>query len=212
MRTTCSRSRSRRAKWIPIQLFDSALAASATTLGLLAGIGRGHAALAWLASYAAGRLVLEILRGDTRPSWRGLSEAQWISVAAVIAGAILLPVLVPAAASVAVAAALLTVSRRWRLPRALWITHPEHLTEVHRVVTAAARLPHPRLVTTSARIAITVHAMTDGVLDVVTCGPTFDQTSTIASYLAMSWRVIGVLPGREPGLSHVLLCEHSLDG
>ncbi len=73
----------------PVQALESLWLALVVGVGvaLLLGGGAWTDALAWyVGGYAAGRFVLEFLRGDPdRPHLRGLSEAQWTS-GALLAG------------------------------------------------------------------------------------------------------------------------------
>lgn len=74
----------------PVQLAESWYVAATVAVCdvlLLGGAGEGVATTAYLAAYAAGRFLFELLRGDTgRRHVCGLSEAQWTS--ALILGAI----------------------------------------------------------------------------------------------------------------------------
>ena len=70
---------------VPVQLFEAAWALVAVGAGGLAvatGAPPGTGLTRYVVTYAAGRALLEVARGDgSRPVWRGLSEAQWTSVA-----------------------------------------------------------------------------------------------------------------------------------
>jgi len=77
----------------PVQAAES-LAVTALALGggvlVIAGSGAGGAApgtalALYVAGYGAVRFLLERWRGDRRPGWVGLSEAQWTALAAVAA-------------------------------------------------------------------------------------------------------------------------------
>lgn len=77
----------------PVQLYETAWNL-AVYAAVLTAFRRRHAAgfvtAIYLMLYPVGRFLLEPLRGDARMQWHGLSVAQWISVAAFAAGALLL--------------------------------------------------------------------------------------------------------------------------
>ncbi|MFL6260721.1 MAG: prolipoprotein diacylglyceryl transferase family protein [Thermoanaerobaculia bacterium] len=72
----------------PVQAFESlalfALAAGGSVL-VIAGREPGSALALYMAGYATARFFLERWRGDSRPSFAGLSEAQWTALAALAA-------------------------------------------------------------------------------------------------------------------------------
>jgi prolipoprotein diacylglyceryltransferase len=72
----------------PVQAFESlalwTLAAGGSAL-VIAGRAPGSALALYLAGYATARFLLERWRGDSRPSFAGLSEAQWTALAAMVA-------------------------------------------------------------------------------------------------------------------------------
>jgi hypothetical protein len=68
---------------LPVQLVESAWALCITLYWAfpLATMVQRQAAIHFISWYAAGRLLLEFMRGDfDRMYWHGLSEAQWISI------------------------------------------------------------------------------------------------------------------------------------
>jgi hypothetical protein len=141
---------------VPVQALEAAAVAALVGAGVaVAGTAPGAGFALYVGGYAVLRFCLEDLRGDAvRPSWRGLSEAQWTSLAvaialAVAAGGDLLPgdpVHVIAAAGLAVAAAV-------RLARGPRLLDARHLGEL---AAALARLPagRPRVLATSRGLRI----------------------------------------------------------
>jgi phosphatidylglycerol:prolipoprotein diacylglycerol transferase len=68
---------------VPMQALEAALGAALVCVGLRAR--RGGAFALVLGGYALGRLALEALRDDARPSFGPLSLAQWLSLAVLAA-------------------------------------------------------------------------------------------------------------------------------
>jgi len=67
---------------LPVQALESAIAFSVAAVGgLLVLHARPGIAMAWcVTAYGAARFfILEPLRGDPRPNWRGVSHAQWLA-------------------------------------------------------------------------------------------------------------------------------------
>jgi prolipoprotein diacylglyceryltransferase len=64
------------ARLFPVQLVEATLLLALAVIVAM-NIGRGAFVL-YVSSYAAMRFALELLRGDRRPQFAGLSEAQWI--------------------------------------------------------------------------------------------------------------------------------------
>jgi phosphatidylglycerol:prolipoprotein diacylglycerol transferase len=73
----------------PTQLYESLLALAIAAVLILYLHGRkrydGHVFVAFVASYAVGRFVLEFFRADDRGGLLGLSTSQWLGVAFSIA-------------------------------------------------------------------------------------------------------------------------------
>jgi prolipoprotein diacylglyceryltransferase len=73
----------------PTELYESALGLFATLLALVPlrrGRRDGTAFAVWLATYASGRFVIELLRGDgDRGLYGSLSTAQWVSIGLLLA-------------------------------------------------------------------------------------------------------------------------------
>ena len=81
---------------------------------ILGGARAGTALVHYLAGYAVIRFALELLRGDARPSWRGVSEAQWTAMFVIVAVAIATraPLAIAAAASmIAAGVAIASMNR-----------------------------------------------------------------------------------------------------
>ncbi|HEX2832561.1 MAG TPA: prolipoprotein diacylglyceryl transferase family protein [Thermoanaerobaculia bacterium] len=94
------------ARLVPVQWLESvALLLLATAVALT--IGRG-AFVVYVSSYAVLRFALELLRGDRRPHFAGLSEAQWICVVTAI-------VFAPVAIKLLLALAAVVVMRMRRI-------------------------------------------------------------------------------------------------
>ena len=134
---------------LPVQAIESAAVAClvvASGAVALAGAAPGTAAMLYVSGYAVLRFGFEELRGDTvRRYWRGLSEAQWISLAvvAVELGLAALHVLPsPALAGLATASlaaeVVLVARRRVRVDSPV---EPRRLRELERVAKAIATTP-----------------------------------------------------------------------
>jgi prolipoprotein diacylglyceryltransferase len=137
----------------PVQLIESFAVAALTAVGaarLWAGAAPPGAVLAaQLVGYALLRFVLELGRGDReRPTFAGLSEAQWISVAlasAVVAAELggWLPrsaadLSIAAGLAIALAAVVIARARRGSPHRLL---APDHVAEVARALSRAEAAP-----------------------------------------------------------------------
>ena len=136
---------------LPVQAFEAAAAAALAVGGAVAVlVAPAGTALALVAAgYAAVRLGLELVRGDSvRPSAGGLSEAQWtsLSVAAAAAagagaaGLAVAPWLAAVAAGLAAAAALIVLRRRAD-PDAYALTEPRHVEEIASALGLVTRVP-----------------------------------------------------------------------
>jgi hypothetical protein len=157
------------ARLLPVQLLESAWTLIVVSVGVdlvLAGSAPGTALQWYLVAYAAGRFCLEFARGDAgRPYLLGFSEAQWTSLATVVAvtaaeAAGLLPGLAwPAAAvaaALAVAMAVITVRRRRaQVPRHR-LLHARHVDEIAQALAAppgSARVPDVRTTSCGIRVS-----------------------------------------------------------
>jgi hypothetical protein len=145
----------------PVPLVETAALAAITATGAAAlPFAPPGTAVAWvLLSYGIVRFGLEWLRGDKRPEWMGLSQAQWMSATQAVAvigvwGRAGLPdyaILAPAVAA-ALAYVRLGLGGRLRSRR--------HLLEVRAAVRSAMERPHPGLFlhTTTQGLSIAVSA------------------------------------------------------
>jgi hypothetical protein len=143
---------------VPVQLVESGLAAGLVVAGAsVASTAPGAAFGLYVSGYAVARFGLETLRGDpVRRYARGLSEAQWTSVAVVMATAVLaLAGTLPGRAEHLAAAALLAA---WaplaarRHPRD--VLDPRHVRELARALTQAPGIsPTPAQTSLGLRIS-----------------------------------------------------------
>lgn len=124
------------ARLVPVQWLESgALLLLAMAIALT--LGRG-AFVVYASSYALLRFALELLRGDRRPHFAGLSEAQWICVATAI-------VFAPVAIKLLLAIAALAVMRARRIDvdafaRAVYAARETHeLERVHGLIISHGR-------------------------------------------------------------------------
>ena len=109
--------------------------------------------LVWfLLVQASTRFLLEFLRGDERPAWKGLSQTQWIALAILSGVAVVttlglgpLRPLAWAALAATVVGTLLAISRPFRK-----LTQPGHVAELVRVVRAAGHAPGEIVVQTTS--------------------------------------------------------------
>jgi prolipoprotein diacylglyceryltransferase len=108
----------------PTELYESCLGLLASAIALVPlrrGRRDGSAFAAWLATYAVGRFLLELLRGDIeRGRYGALSTAQWVSV--VILVGLLFAIAQRRRAAMAVAACVFAVTLC--LPRAALADEP----------------------------------------------------------------------------------------
>lgn len=134
-----------RVRLFPIPLVESAVAAGLAVLGaatLVAPHVPGEVLATTAALYGLARFLLELARGDEdRPSWLGLSEAQWIAV--ISAWLVVLaarawsldrgPLYLGIAAALAAAAVAVALARR--IP-ALALREPRRVRELHDALVA----------------------------------------------------------------------------
>ena len=187
----------------PTQLVESAVSLALVAAALVAGWDRpGLPALIYILGYAPLRFALELVRGDAaRPLRLGVSEAQWIALASVIACAIWRPGWVPIteAAALALAVALLASCRR---RRELFLPH--HLVELDLTCTAAAR--SSERAETSLGIAVSCHPLPDGRTDWVLSSSHPNWSTSTASRLAdLMWPHHELVEGRLPGVAHIIV-------
>jgi Prolipoprotein diacylglyceryl transferase len=191
-----------RALW-PVQLLESA-ASAAWVLAALAGSAvPGRAAAIYATGYAVTRLLLELLRGDpVRPFRRGLSEAQWASLACLAGVALAWPAwwtLTPLLAAAAVAAALLRTARA----RALLL--PPHLHELDQLARQLLAEPAGSRRDSRLGVGLSCHLLDDGRRDWILSSPHPAWSPAVAAQLAEAlWPGAEQLAGRTPGVLHVL--------
>jgi prolipoprotein diacylglyceryltransferase len=98
----------------PTELYEAGVGLLATAIAfvwLRRGRRDGAAITAWLATYAVGRFLLELLRGDVeRGLYATLSTAQWVSLA-ILAGIVVLRTRSRAVVAIAAATAILVLPR-----------------------------------------------------------------------------------------------------
>jgi len=137
---------------LPLQAIEAGFAATLVIAGIAASGGApGSAFGLYVSGYAIARFGLEELRGDLVRSYRrGLSEAQWTSLAVASGAAVaaLAGVLPHARGHVAAAVALLLVAPLAVRRRRRDLLAPAHLRELVREL-PAPRPGRPRLVETS---------------------------------------------------------------
>jgi hypothetical protein len=148
---------------VPVQLAESAFVAVATLAGAVAvaaGARPGTGVVVYAVAYAAGRGAVEAWRGDVRPSWHGVSEAQWTSLAllaAVAAGEArgTLPGPWPVPVAVALCLAVLVA---WSARRARGLGGPAHVAELARAIDVArASAGEPAVAATSRGVLVSTH-------------------------------------------------------
>ena len=130
---------------VPVQLVESAVASTLVVLGAcMAGTRPGAAFGLYVSGYAVARFGLETLRGDpVRRYARGLSEAQWTSLAVVAAMTVLaLAGTIPGRAEHLVALALLLAWAPIAARRHSGdVLHPRHVRELARALTQEPSSP-----------------------------------------------------------------------
>jgi hypothetical protein len=154
----------------PVQVIESATVALLTGLAaiwLWRGAPPGAVLARQLVSYALMRFALERMRGDIeRPTWLGLSEAQWTAmfVAVGVAAAEWAKVLPrsswhAAAAAILVSTACLTIRRRRRAR----LFAPAHVAELARAVRDPHidETTHVHVLSTSLGVRLSASALPD---------------------------------------------------
>jgi hypothetical protein len=169
----------------PVQAIEAAglLAISFSGFAMLPFAAPGNVLAWYLVAYAVMRFGLEHLRGDRRPYWLGLSQAQWMSLAEVLFAVFVVdgrPVLVGAAAVLVFAVAL------WR-----WFRSPRR---------RLLRRPH------LGELRSHIDALVDAVLGTASIHPALHKTSEGAA-IAVSWAGASL-----PGAAHVSLSYRGADG
>lgn len=159
---------------VPVQALESMLAstvAAATLTTIWAGEAPGSAAANATVAYATGRFLLEFWRGDgPRPSWAGLTHAQWTAWAiAVLVSAASVgrdwDLWHPAVVGVLTGLVLGVALHRWvGGPSAALgdVRHQHELARALRVVGCADSGFPPQLVQTSLGVAVSGGVTDDG--------------------------------------------------
>jgi hypothetical protein len=189
---------------LPVQLIEAVGVALLVAAALLGAAVPGRAAAIVSAGYAVLRFALETVRGDpVRPVGLGVSEAQWWCTAVAAITAIALPAwwTVAAAAVIAVAAVALVVTRHRRE-----LVEPYHAQDLDAVCAAVlADTAHTRRAT-ALGLAATCHPLPDGRLDWIWSSSHPAWSASAATRLARTlWPGAEVVPGRTPGVVHVLV-------
>ncbi|KYF48260.1 hypothetical protein BE08_35055 [Sorangium cellulosum] len=203
----------------PIQLVDGALSGALVLAGVACLLG-GAPALAptalYVCGYGLGRFAIEFARGDDARAYAlGVSEAQWTALGTSWAAAALRP----AAATVAAAAALtiavlaLVVARRKGLLASLWLTQARHLVEVESAFRRLRSGEAKGVVSTGEGLCVSMQPLEGAspLLDFILSRPGGRRPLSprtarrIAAHLGRGWTVRAVLPGRTPGLIHVVV-------
>lgn len=185
----------------PVQAVESVASAALVAVALGLGDAPGEPTAIYLAGYAIVRFGLELVRGDgARPYAWGLSEAQWVSLATVIAVALwqggLLALL--AAGLVAIAAALVIATRRDRE-----LFQPPHLRALDRAMTAAGDGTRHE---TTLGVAVSCHPLPNGKVDWVLSSTHSRWSEATCRRLAhLLWPEWQLVVGKTPGVIHVVV-------
>jgi hypothetical protein len=132
---------------IPIQVIESAWVFASVVAGAVVMLGRGgdpgRAISTWIALYGFGRFHFEFLRGDPeRPYFGGFSEAQWTSLALMLASIVagvggVLPIRpwhVVLALIVGFEMSAFAVARAIRATGAHLLSHPRHVDQLAQIL------------------------------------------------------------------------------
>jgi hypothetical protein len=188
---------------VPVQLIEATGVAALVGAAVALAPPPGHAAAGVAVGYAALRFALEAARGDpVRPVALGVSEAQWWCLATATACAIALPrAWTIAAAAVLAAAALgLVVTRRRRE-----LVEPFHAAELDRICAAVLADPAHARRDTALGLGASCHPLPDGRLDWIWSSPHPAWSAAAAARLCRAlWPGAEVIPGRTPGVVHVV--------
>lgn len=214
----------------PVPILESLWALALVVMGsawILAGAAPGEAFTLYVVAYAVVRFFLEFLRGDPdRPFLGGFSEAQWTSLAVILASvAGGLAGWLPfhpwhAAAAVALAGVMAAVAlrRRWTPVPRYRLRHPAHVREVAQALSRFHGPDEeagdaPEIVSTSQGLRLSGGPLATGspicshVALSAEAGGLEDASvqvvAGIVGELRPDWRV-EVLAGREPGVFHLL--------
>ena len=130
-----------------VQLAEAAF----VTASVVAGLVSGHGTVVYAIGYATGRYAVEAWRGDVRPVWRGLSEAQWTSLLVVAAVTVAEPV-------AAVLLVALVAAAPFAARRNTGLGNARHVRELATALDAvAAPGPEPVVAATSRGVLVSAH-------------------------------------------------------
>ncbi|HEX7702238.1 MAG TPA: prolipoprotein diacylglyceryl transferase family protein [Kofleriaceae bacterium] len=186
----------------PVQLVESAASLALVVAALVFGwTDPGRPALIYAVGYGLVRFALENVRGDSaRPQVLGVSEAQWTTVATLIACALWRPgILTAVPAALVVVAALALIARRRN--RELWSA--PHLRAIDTSCALALRDGAPA--NTPLGLAISCHGLADGRLDwVLSSTHAAWSTPTARRVAGALWPRFELVEGRLAGVIHVI--------
>jgi hypothetical protein len=188
----------------PVQLVESGVSLALVIAALLIGWERpGLPALVYIVGYGIARFLLELRRGDAaRPHVLGISEAQWTSMATMIAAAIWQPNVSTISAAVALAACLCALATRNKR-RALTLS--PHLVEIDRACKALLATRSEERRQTSLGIFVSCHPLPDGRRDWVLSANHSAWSMTVARRIAAElWSQSEFIEGRLAGVAHVI--------
>ncbi len=189
---------------VPVQLIESVGSAALVGLGLAFSREPGTAAVIYGSGYAVLRFALELVRGDpVRPFARGLSEAQWFSLATAAVCAIARPRWWTLASVVLVlgAAGYLIARRRRRE-----LFQPPHLREIDRLCDEIAADPAHARRDTSLGVGLSLHVLPDGRRDwILSSSHAVWSVDAARRLAALLWNTPEIIEGRVGGVVHVLV-------
>lgn len=189
---------------LPVQGLEALTLIGAVGVGAalaLHGRPAGTVLVWFLLVQASTRFLLEFLRGDDRPAWKGLSQTQWIALAVLSGVAAVttlgsgpLRPLAWAALAATVVVTLLAISRPF--PE---LTQPGHVADLVRVVRAAGRAPGEIVVqTTSLGIRISAQHLDSSTRHYAFSRPVDPLTTPEAIRLSRTIRLVETASGAVP--------------
>ena len=190
---------------VPTQLLDAMASATAVLVGASFSSIPGRAAALYILIYGTARFVLELVRGDARPYWLGLSEAQWTAVGTCWCVVPLHPIAVVFASALTLATLGIVLARRVRWPLRYWLAHPRHTYQLAAILLARTH----RSVRTCEGLDISIHTLDATTIDLVASHPEHsldpDVLVPAALRLGARWQLVAAVRGTTPHLVHVLL-------
>jgi prolipoprotein diacylglyceryltransferase len=180
----------------PVQLVEACVTAALVVTALAVGWETpGLPTLIYAVGYGVCRFFIETRRGDAvRPHAFGLSEAQLTSVATLVACVAWQPSIatISALAGVSLAAAWIAAHRERRE-----LAAPAHLREIDRLGASGG--------TSTLGLAVSCHQLPDGRSDWILSSthPAWSE-ATANGIAALLWTRHELVPGRTPGVIHVL--------